>query len=177
MDRRERERIMAEGGVRDQTLLELAQELRLAEDLEGSPVLGRPLPHRLRNFRPAVDSFVVSLGGPPAYMRRLREIEVETAVHERSLEAAWRSLAESTPDPEAFAADWTATARRWRFAAVNELIDKHNRYYPAESRLPMDPRTGDFVLVAGRPYRKPLLDAVWVLERFPAVLTLARVAA
>jgi hypothetical protein len=26
---------------------------------------------------------------------------------------------------------------------VNELIDRHNRFYPAESRLPMDPRTRD----------------------------------
>jgi hypothetical protein len=165
---------MREGEVRDQNLLELAQELRLAEDLDGSPMLGRPLPHRLRNFRPSVDSFVVSLGGPPAYMRRLREIELETAAHERTLEVAWRSLGESTADAEAFARGWTAAAERWRFDAINELIDKHNRYYPAESRLPMDPRTGDFVLVAGRPYRKQPLDVQWILERFPAVLALAR---
>ena len=31
----------------------------------------------------------------------------------------------------------------------------------------MDPRTGDFVLVGGMPYRRPLLDAEWVLRRFP----------
>jgi hypothetical protein len=178
VDRRERERIMREGGVRDENLLELAQELRLAEGLEGSPVLGQPLPQRLRNFRPAVDSFVVSLGGPPAYMRRLREIELETTAHERRLEAAWRALAdESGSDADAFARRWNGTARRWRFDAVNELIDKHNRYYPAESRLPMDPRTGDFVLVAGRTYRKQPLGTAWVLERFPPVLALARVAA
>ncbi len=165
---------MREGGVRDQNLLELAQELQLADGLEGSPVLGQPLPYRLRNFRPGVDSFVVSLGGPPAYMRRLREIEHETAAHERALESTWRSLAESTSDAEAFARTWTAAAERWRFDAVNELIDKHNQYYPAESRLPMDPRTGDFVLVAGRPYRKRALNAAWVLERFPPMLVLAR---
>ena len=57
---------------------------------------------------------------------------------------------------------------RWDFGNVNELIDRHNRYYPAESRLPMDPRTGDFVLVNGRPYRRTPLDAAWALDRFPS---------
>jgi hypothetical protein len=32
----------------------------------------------------------------------------------------------------------------------------------------MDPRTGDYALVGGRPYRREPLDAAWVLERFPA---------
>ena len=31
----------------------------------------------------------------------------------------------------------------------------------------MDPRTRDFVLVGGKPYRIRPLDAAWVLERFP----------
>ena len=51
---------------------------------------------------------------------------------------------------------------------MNELIDRHNRWYPAESRLPIDPRTGDYVLVNGRqlpPRRRWTLR--WVLERFP----------
>jgi hypothetical protein len=39
-----------------------------------------------------------------------------------------------------------------------------------EARLPMDPRTGDFVKVDGKPYRRRPLDAAWVLERFPPVL-------
>jgi hypothetical protein len=34
----------------------------------------------------------------------------------------------------------------------------------------MDPRTGDFVLVNGRPYRLQPLGADWILARFPAAL-------
>ena len=60
-------------------------------------------------------------------------------------------------------------AESWDFDEVNELIDRHNRWYPLEARLPMDPRTGDFVLVNGEPYWKRPLDARWVLERFPAL--------
>jgi hypothetical protein len=31
----------------------------------------------------------------------------------------------------------------------------------------MNPRTGDFVLVGGKPYRREPLDAAWALRRFP----------
>jgi hypothetical protein len=31
----------------------------------------------------------------------------------------------------------------------------------------MNPRTGDFVLVNGRPYTRDPLDARWILQRFP----------
>ena len=50
---------------------------------------------------------------------------------------------------------------------MNDLIERHNRHYPAESRLPMNPRTGDFVLINGRPYTREPLDVAWILERFP----------
>ena len=32
----------------------------------------------------------------------------------------------------------------------------------------MDPATGDFVRINGKPYRRRPLDAAWVLERLPA---------
>jgi hypothetical protein len=57
---------------------------------------------------------------------------------------------------------------------VNELISGHTRNFPAEARLPMDPRTRDFVKLNGRPYQREQLDEHWVLERFPADLDVAR---
>ena len=60
-------------------------------------------------------------------------------------------------------------AGSWDFSEVNDLIDRHNRWYPAEARLPMDPTTGDHVLVNGEHYSKRPLDSTWVLERFPLV--------
>lgn len=174
MERWERERIMREGGVVAQSPLEAAEVRALAEDLAESRLTGKPLPSRLRNFRPAVDRYVVSLGGIPAYMRRLAEIEFETAEQEAALERVWReTAAENAGDEAAFVRRWSARAKRWSFAGVNELIERHNRYYPAESRLPMDPRTGDFVLVAGQPYHRQPLDGEWVLARFPPELQLA----
>jgi hypothetical protein len=171
MDRRERERILGEWSPRPATARERAEGELLDRDLEGSPLSGRPLPRRLRNFRPGVDSYVLSLGGPAPYMRRLRQIEHETEEHERRLEQAWLSLAaRCRDDATAFARRWRRFAERHSFDAVNDLIERHNLYYPTEARLPMDPRSGDFALVGGRPYRRARLDATWVLDRFPAVL-------
>jgi hypothetical protein len=110
-------------------------------------------------------------------MRRLRQIELELEEHERRLDEAWRELAAACSDePETFARRWRAAAARWSFGAVDDLIERHNRWYPAEARLPMDPRSGDFVLVGGKPYRLEMPGVDWILERFPAELGLARAA-
>ena len=50
---------------------------------------------------------------------------------------------------------------------MNELIAQHNEYYPIERSLPIDLRTGDYLTLSGRPYRREPLDGEWMLERFP----------
>ena len=167
MDRRERERILGEWGVRDDTARGRAIRSALEEDVATSPLAGRPLRERHRNWRPEADSYISALGGPLPYMQRLRAIHDETQAHEVRLRDAYGAL-RSTAAGDDFARPWRALAARWRFDAVNELIDRHNRWYPIEARLPMDPRTGDYALVGGEPYWKRPLDAAWILERFPA---------
>lgn len=170
MDRRERKEILGEWGVRPPNTVESEEGRRLARDLEGSPLVGRALPRRVR-LRPSPDSYVASLGGPLPYMRRLREIEFATAAHEERLARRWHELADECRDDHAdFERRWHEFARRWVFDDVNDLIEAHNRWFPAEARLPMDPRTGDFVLVGGERYDRRPLDATWVLERFPSKL-------
>jgi hypothetical protein len=111
-------------------------------------------------------------------MQRLRRIDDETGAHERMLTEAWRALAaECAGDRSKFRRSWIEVAAGWRFGEINELIAKHNAYYPAEARLPMDPRSGDFVPVLGRSYRRRPLDRRWILERFPPELALAADAA
>src|SRR5436190_1228889 len=103
-------------------------------------------------------------------MVRLREIDRSIAEHERLLGEAWGELSgELAGRPEELAGRWLELARGWRFDETNALIERHNRNYPAEARLPMDPRTGDFVLVNGKPYRREPLDERWILALFPAV--------
>jgi hypothetical protein len=167
MDRRERERIMGEHQPRGPSEREQREAERLAEDLAGSPLAGKPLPSRLRNFSPSVEGYALSVAGPPAYVQRLRQIEDEIAAHVERLELAWLELRRTVIDLDERARRWRALARRWSFDAVNDLIDRHNRWYPVEARLAMSPRTGDFVPVGGRPYRIEPLDAEWILARFP----------
>lgn len=159
---------MRQGVVLPETPRQRRDREGLEQDLEDSPLKGRPLRQRLRNFRANADTYLAALGGPRPYMARLRAIQAQTEEHERQLGEAWHALAaECAGDRRAFARRWREAAGRWRFDELNELIDRHNRWYPAEARLPMDPRTGDFVLVNGERYVKPRLDAAWILERFP----------
>jgi hypothetical protein len=168
VDPRELNEIMGQGATRPETPRDRRERETLEADLESSPVVGRPLRQRLRNFRPDADSAVRALGGPTVWMRRLRAIEDAVDQHERQLEEAWRDLAAAARDPAEFAALWREQARSWRFDEVNALIDRHNANFPAEARLPMDPRTRDFVRLNGRTYLREPLDAEWILERFPA---------
>jgi hypothetical protein len=129
LDRRERERILGEHAPRDQTLLEQRLVAKLDEDLQDSPLHGRPLPRRLRNFSHYADRYAISLAGPPAYSRRLRAIEDETAGHEEALRTAWEELAgRYAREPQELTRRWRELAKRWNFSAVNELIEGHNRW-------------------------------------------------
>ena len=174
MDRRERKDILGQWGVRTDDPREAEKGKRLHAELSGSPVTGRPIELRRRHFRPSVDSYVASLGGPLPYMIRLREIEKKTAEAELALGERWRELAaECDGDAARFGRRWRETAERWSFDEINDLVDRHNRWYPVEARLPMDVRRRDYVLVGGRPYTRERLDAAWVLDRFPPELTAA----
>ena len=169
MERRERERILRQGAVRADDPRDRALARALETDLEGSPLAGRPVRQRLRNFGPAADGYLAALGGPLPYMQRLRQIADETLAHEEELARRRAELeAECAGDAAELARRWRTLAERWNFSAVNELIEKHNRWFPLEARLPMDPRTGDFALVNGESYVRRRLDADWILARFPA---------
>ena len=98
-------------------------------------------------------------------MVQLREIEALTRRTRRRSRRLERLAAVVPPTGSP---TWRDEVARWSFDEVNDLIARHNRWYPTESRLPMDPRRGDFVLVNGRDYRLRPLDARWVLERYPA---------
>ena len=129
---------------------------------------GRPLSRRQRQTRRTAEQYLRA-GVAPAYMRRLKQIEREMERHRRWLDRAHKRLSEAVPDPQAFAEQWRARAHAWNFDSVNELIRKHNEWYPVERNLPLDPRTRDYVKIRGRSYRRTELGPEWVLEHFPPV--------
>jgi hypothetical protein len=178
VEKTERDAILRQGVVLPETPRERRQREGLDHDLLESPYRGKPVSLRLTNFRPRAESYLAAARGPLAYMLRLREIEKRTAEHEERLQDAWGALTlECDGDLERFAREWGETAAQWSFDEVNDLVDRHNRWYPVEAELAMDPRTGDYVPVNGRDYRRPFLDADWILARFPASLERAPSAA
>jgi hypothetical protein len=175
MDPRHRKEVLGQWGVREESALERAERETLERELEGQPYRGRRIAQRPQFFHRSAESYVASRGGPLPYMLRLREIAAELDEHEARLASTWRDLAYAhRGDSAGFEGSWRRIAERWDFEGVNELIERHNRFYPAEARLPMDVRRRDFALVNGEEYSIRALDAAWILERFPAVLEAAQ---
>jgi hypothetical protein len=100
-----------------------------------------------RNFSISTEERVRALAvGVPAYAARKRRIEdaYEGFVH--TLVALHDALeARTLPERECELALLTE-ARTFDLAAVNRLIEVHNRYYPIEADLPIDPLTGVFLM-------------------------------
>jgi hypothetical protein len=107
-------------------------------------------------------------GVVPRFIERANQIESQTHRHRKRLERAYEwAIERHGSNPDEFARYWRDLAENWRFDDVNELIDEHNKWYPAERRLPMNPRTGDYLTVGNRDWRRQRLDARWILEQFP----------
>lgn len=144
-------------------------ERTLWRAVDDAPGVGKPLSRTSMERERTLEGYLTGQE-PPAWMRRAREIEQLTRRHERELAAARNALRERHGhDRAAFAAEWRRVVERWSFRAVNDLIEIHNEWYPVERRLPIHPRTGEYVTVGGgRSYRKEPLCAEWALRRFPA---------
>jgi hypothetical protein len=140
----------------------------IAHSVTDESGLGKPLSRRARQTRRSVEAYLAA-GVMPRYMERLREIEGERRRLRRQAERAYRSLKQACGDDrEEFARRWHERVERFDFDEINQLIREHNEWYPAESGLPLDPRTKDYVTIRGRSYRRSPLGPEWVLEQFPA---------
>jgi hypothetical protein len=147
-----------------QTILERI----VGRDLDVESGKGKPLSSRARQTQRSIEAYLKA-GVRPRWMERVVDIDAGIARERRRLGEAHRALrSECEGDPELFAELWSAVARSWSFGELNELIAQHNEWYPIERDLPLNPRTGEYVRVAGRSYRRPVLGPEWVLEQFPA---------
>jgi|SRR5690242_14578832 hypothetical protein len=142
-------------------------ERRVARSLDGEDRHGRPISteelHRERTVENYLRGAVM-----PRWMERLRDIEAGIRRHRSALQRDYDWLREQhAGDPEGFAAAWRDLVGRRSFEDVNDLVRDHNEWYPVERQLPMDPRTGEYVLIAGRPYTREELTPAWALGLFP----------
>ena len=103
-----------------------------------------------RNFTLTLGERVQALvKGPPPYALRRRKIE-DAEEHLRETCAAL--LAETGDGARAREQADASRAITRKLAALNRLIEAHNRYYPIEANLPLDPATGA-LFERGEPWR------------------------
>jgi hypothetical protein len=96
----------------------------------------------LGNFKLSVDERLRAYAqGVPSHIRRRRRIE--------DLEARLVDQLAAAPAPAELAGSTEMTAE---LALLNDLLARHNRYYPIEANLPIDVRTGR-LLERGVPWR------------------------
>lgn len=134
--------------------------------------LSEHIPSSLVSLQDRVRALAV--GGAPAWSRRLKRIHDLTEAATAELQAEWYTLArQARGDRRRFAAGWMQLAERFDFHQINDLVERHNRYFPAEANLPMDVKTLDYVAFAGADYRRRPLDAAWILAQFPPDLDAA----
>lgn len=109
-----------------------------------------------RNFTLSLEQRLQAYAqGVPGHLRRRRRIE---ELEERLI---GRLAAAVAPAETAASADFIA-----ELAQLNDLIDRHNRYYPIEARLPIDVRSKR-LFERGAPWRPlPSVTAADLLGPF-----------
>ena len=112
-----------------------------------------------RNFTLSIDERLRAYAqGVPGYIRRRRRME--------DLEARLVGTIAGAETPAEAAASREFTAD---LALLNELVDRHNRYYPIEANLPYDLRSGR-IMERGAPWRPlPSVTAADLLARAGAI--------
>jgi len=139
----------------------------VGRDLDEQTGKGKPLSSRAAQTQRSIEAYLKA-GVRPRWMERIGDIDAGIARERRQLARIHRALqGECAGDPELFAERWRACVRSWDFEELNALIEQHNAWYPIERDLPLNPRTGDYVRVGGRSYRRPQLGGQWALEQFP----------
>ncbi len=115
-----------------------------------------------RNFSLSIGERIRALTiGTPAYALRKRSIEDLEARYLGILRALRIALVRKNAAEREVCQALLAKADTFDLVKLNTLITTHNRYYPIEANLPVDPRTGEYLLF-GRPW---LPEATWTAHR------------
>jgi hypothetical protein len=115
-----------------------------------------------RNFTLGVDERIRALTiGAPAYATRKRKIEDTEEQWVSALVALRAKLEANGGSPEEIAHALREKAATFDYKKQNALVALHNRWYPVEANLRIDPKTGGY-LVYGRTWHP---EAEFTAER------------
>jgi hypothetical protein len=106
-----------------------------------------------RNFTVTVEETIRALTiGPPAWAVRKRKIEDATERFVADLVELHDALAAKGGAPKEIEPELVRAASALDLTTLNALVAAHNRWYPIEANLPMDRKTGAY-LVCGRAWK------------------------
>ena len=137
-------------------------------------IKGKPLRIPQFNFTISLENKVRSMFGPPHYATRARRIETITDKLMKDLTFEYASMIDRYGDaPEVFSQKWKELISSLELDELNNLIDKHNTYYPIEAKLQIDPDSGAPLVgsVPWEPIEKISMEGL--LKRFPPVTNAA----
>lgn len=125
-----------------------------------------------RNFTLNVDERIRALTiGAPAYAIRKRKIEDTEDLWVRALVELHEKLSAKGASGDEIERALHAKASSFDYAKQNALVAMHNRWYPVEANLRIDPKTGGY-LIYGKPWiaeteytPKRILDRAYELIR------------
>ncbi len=129
---------------------------------------GKPLKIHHRNFSVSADKEIQSyISRAPEFAIRARRIEDAIERLYSNLENQYNKLnAEYGIDSIVFKEKWTDIIDNVELDEINELIDKHNKYYPIEAGLPLDPMSGQYMFGAIPWKGKEKITKVEIIRRF-----------
>ena len=117
----------------------------------------------IRNFTLTTDERIRALTiGVPAWAARKRKIEDDEARYTRELVALYDQLVRKGRSDTEIELALVSAATAFDLERLNKLVVQHNKYYPIEANLPMDRRTGGY-LVYGKPW---LPESLYTVQRF-----------
>ena len=142
---------------------------QLASHEFDSNIIGKPLNIPEFNFTIPLEKKVQALSGPPYYAVRARRIEQLTDQLMEELTVNYsKMMKQFSNSPEVFAQKWKESVESVELDTINDLIERHNNYYPVEANLTIDPKSEALMFGSApwEPRKKVTKESL--LQRFPA---------
>lgn len=132
---------------------EAAAAARLDREAREGTLAGKPLVLHARPFYLDTTAYLRAAAGPPAWSTRLARIQRLRADLKERVHSAWNEhVAGAAPQaPEAGMA-WSCFVESLDLGPINDLIEKHNAYYPLEAGLRMEWPSGRYLVPRGMEY-------------------------
>jgi hypothetical protein len=147
-----------------------AREEAIEESLRefAAPGAHGPLYVRASPFYLETCDYLKAAAGPPAWSIRLARLH-------RMIDELRSDLMREQGDMrerhrgsrEALSQEWRRYLAGLDLSPINELIEKHNAYYPIEAGLRMQWPSGRYILPGGTEFPMPLVSVESLLAEFP----------